>query len=91
MRRFGNKYLIAIIVFIIWMLFFDQNKVGNRYRLSSNLNNLKKQKEYYISETEQNLRTIERLNTDTAFLERFAREKYLMKRDNEAIYVIVKD
>lgn len=88
MSLFKNKYLITILAFAVWMLFFDQNKLGNRYRLNSNLKHLELQKEYYLHEIEQNRKLTEALNSDTAFLERFAREKYLMKRDNEDIYVL---
>lgn len=91
MRLIKNKYFISVLVFIGWMLFFDQNNFGNRYKLTSNLNNLKKQKAYYMSEIEQNQIMTHRLNHDTAFIEQFAREKYLLKRDNEDIYVIVRE
>ncbi len=91
MRLLKNKYFIAIMVFIIWMLFFDQNKIGNRYKLSSQLRQLEQQKEYYQQEIEQNKKLTHKLNHDSAYLERFAREKYLMKRDNEEIYVIVQE
>jgi cell division protein DivIC len=91
MRLIKNKYVITILIFFVWMLFFDQNNFGNRFKLTSNLNNLKKQKEYYLSEIEQNQSMTHRLNHDTAFIEQFAREKYLLKRDNEVIYVIVRE
>lgn len=91
MRLIKNKYFIAILLFIVWMLFFDQNNIGNRYRLTSKLNNLKQQKEYYLQEIEQNQIMTHRLRHDTAFIEQFAREKYLLKRDNEDIYVIVRE
>jgi cell division protein DivIC len=89
MRLFRNKYLITLIAFAIWMLFFDQNKLGNRHRLNTNLHNLKQQKEYYLQEIEKNRIMTEALRHDSAFLERFARENYLMKRDNEDVYVVV--
>lgn len=79
------------MVFIIWMLFFDQNKIGNRYKLSSQLKRLEQQKEYYQQEIEQNKNLTHKLNHDSAYLERFARERYLMKRDNEDIYVVVQE
>lgn len=91
MRLIKNKYFITILFFIVWMLFFDQNNIGNRYKLTSNLNNLKKQKAYYLSEIEQNQIMTDKLSHDTAFIEQFAREKYLLKRDNEDIYVIVRE
>ncbi len=91
MRLIKNKYFISILVFFVWMLFFDQNNFGNRYKLTSKLNNLKKQKAYYLSEIEQNQVMSDKLSHDTAFIEQFAREKYLLKRDNEDIYVIVRE
>ncbi len=91
MRLIKNKYFITILFFIVWMFFFDQNNIGNRYKLTSNLNNLKKQKAYYLGEIEQNEIMTDKLRHDTAFIEQFAREKYLLKRDNEDIYVIVRE
>lgn len=54
------------------------------------LNKLRADKTYYLAEIKNNRDAIEDLKTNKKSLERFAREKYLMKKDNEDVYVIVK-
>ena len=84
-----NKYFYTILGFLVWMLFFDKNNFIYQAKLSSDLNNLKNEKEYYLSEIESNNAATKELLTNIITLEKFAREKYLMKRDNEDIYIIV--
>ena len=86
-----NKYFYTLVFFMVWMLFFDQNRVSNQYKLQKNLSNLEAQKQFYLSEIENQTNIIEALERDTVLLEKYAREKYLMKRDNEVVYVIVKE
>jgi len=73
------------------MLFFDQENFITQYQLSQTLNDLQNKKEFYQTETENNLSIIEKLETDTAWLEKFAREKYFMKKDNEEVFVIIRE
>ncbi|MBU1370422.1 MAG: septum formation initiator family protein [Bacteroidetes bacterium] len=86
-----NKYFYTIIIFGVWILFFDQNRLTNQFRLQQNLSALKAQKDYYLQEIEQQNNITKALQNDTVMLEKLAREKYLMKRDKEVIYVIVKE
>ena len=85
----NNKYAITIIIFGIWMLFFDNNNFIAQVRLNSTHNELEMEKQYYISEIEKDRQATFELMTDTLTLEKFGREQYLMKRDNEDIYLIV--
>lgn len=71
------------------MVFFDQESFIEQYRLSSTLNGLKEQKAFYLEEIDKNEQTIETLEKDTASLEKYAREKYYMKRENEEVFVLV--
>ena len=89
LRSLNNKYAITIIVFGIWMLFFDNNNFIAQIRLSRSLNELEMEKQYYLSEIEKDRQATYELMTDTLTLEKFGREQYLMKRDNEDIYLIV--
>lgn len=91
LRLFHNKYFYTILVFVVWMVFFDQNKLHNQQRLHESLTRLEQQKLFFNREIEQNKKFSEAMSTDTALLEKFAREKYLMKRDNEDIYLVVKE
>lgn len=84
-----NKYAIALIVFFIWMLFFDRYSIINRFRIASDLQDLKEQESYYNSSIEADSIALKALDKDHSRLEEFAREKYLMKKDNEDIYLII--
>jgi len=86
-----NKFFIAGLIFLIWMIFFDQESFIDQIRLSSTLNNLENQKTYYEDEIENTREAINILENDTAHLEKYAREKYYMKKDNEDIFVIIEE
>ncbi|MCD4772173.1 MAG: septum formation inhibitor [Bacteroidales bacterium] len=86
-----NKYFYTILGFLVWMLLFDKNNFIYQAELSSDLNDFKNEKEYYINEIKINNSAIKELLTNATTLEKFAREKYLMKRDNEDIYIIVEE
>ena len=86
-----NKYAVALTAFFIWILFFDSNNIISQFRLVFNLNDLHKQKNFYLDEIEKDSTALYILKNDTASLEKFAREKYLMKRDNEDIFLIVEE
>ncbi len=91
-RHFVNhKYLYTILVFLVWMFFFDENKISKQYDLKARYLNLLNQKKYYLTEIKNNYKLSAALESDTLLLERIAREKYLMKRDNEIIYLIVNE
>ena len=84
-----NKYVIAILAFVVWMMFFDRNNFINQIRLVNTLKGLDEQKEFYQREIRKDSAELHRLKTDTTSLEKFAREKYLMKKENEDIYLII--
>lgn len=84
-----NKYFIAILVFGIWMLFFDRNSMVHRYKQQRTLMKHQQEKEFYLSEIEKDSIALHELSSDTQNLIRFAREKYLMKKDEEDIFLII--
>ena len=86
-----NKYLIAGIAFLTWMLFFDRNDLMSQYDYRQQLNKLEAEKNFYTTETEKTVKDLTELTTDRAKLEKFAREKYLMKKENEDVFVVVKE
>jgi cell division protein FtsB len=90
-RLIRHKYLLAFSVFAIWMLFFDHYNMIEQYRLRSGLKKLKEEKAYYLREIENAEKDYNELFTNSASLEKFAREKYLMKKENEDIFVIVEE
>lgn len=75
----------------MWMMFFDRNDLLSQYEYRSQLNKLKQEKEFYIKETDQVRTDLTELTTNKERLEKFAREKYLMKKDNEDVYVIIRE
>ena len=85
-----NKYLIVVVAFLIWMAFFDANRVATHINLSKELSEVTAEKEFYISEIKKDKKRSEDLLSDDN-LERYAREKHLMKRDNEDIYLIIRE
>jgi len=85
-----NKYTIATIAFLVWMLFFDRNDLTSQYKYQTQLKKLKQEKEFYIKETAIAKTDLEELTSNLARLQKFAREKYFMKKENEDVFVIEK-
>jgi cell division protein FtsB len=71
------------------MLFFDQNDIISQIELKQQLNNVVSKREYYKKQIKETRSDLENLLNDNEKLERFARERYLMKKPNEEIFVIV--
>jgi len=85
-----NKiYLGIILFFLVWMLFFDEYNWIRIRRDSLKYKALKKESEYLQKKIETDKASLKALKTDTSELEKFAREKYLMKKENEDVYVII--
>ncbi len=87
----GNKYLVTLILFAVWVMFFDRNNLMDRYRLIREVNQLNKDKVYYKERIFEDSARLEELKTSPDNLEKFAREQYLMKKDNEDIFIIVEE
>src|ERR1700744_4816889 len=88
---FKNKFFWVTAAFLVWMLFFDKNDLLSQYESRQQLNKLKEEKAFYTNETAKVNKDLDELTSNPEQLEKFAREKYLMKRSNEDVYVIVKD
>jgi len=84
-----NKYITSTLLLFIWICFFDRNDLISEVRLVNKINYLKTEKRYYQQQTDMATEELKELQTNPANLEKFAREKYLMKKDNEDVYVIV--
>jgi len=89
LKLLKNKYFLVIVGLFFWLLYFDKNDVFTQYELIKKCNKLNSEKEYYIAEIENNKKEVEELQSNLKSLETFAREKYLMKRDNEDVFVFV--
>ncbi len=84
-----NKYFLVIVGLIVWLLYFDKNDVFTQFDLIKKCNKLKTERDYYIAEIAENKNEIRELQNNKESLETFAREKYLMKKDNEDVFVFV--
>ena len=77
------------MAFIVWMLFFDRNDLASQYEYRTQVQKLEEEKAFYISEIEKADTELKELTTNIQSLEKFARERYYMKRENEDVYVVV--
>ena len=83
-----NKYILCGAGFIIWMLFFDPRDIYSQLKYTRELNELKTSKSYYQKEIAKEAAELEQLKTNPATLEKYAREKYMMKRENEDLFLV---
>ena len=85
-----NKYFVVTAAFLVYVLIFDSNNLATQLRLRRDLQKLQAEKQFYLDEIRKDKAAVEVLMTDERNLERFAREKYLMKRDDEDVYLIIR-
>ena len=85
-----NKFLIAGVAFVLWIIFFDENDLILKGRRNAELRELKQSKAFYIQEIAKERKALEELRSNPAPIEKFAREQYMMKRDNEELFIIQK-
>ena len=85
----SNFYVLASLSFLVWMLFIDSYGVTTQWRLTKQLWELEDQKEYYKQKKTQIQQERNALFSNPELLEKFAREKYLMKKPTEDLYVVV--
>lgn len=83
-----NKYVIALGIFAAIMLFFDKNDVFTQSARNKQLKELQNSKQYYTERITAERKDLEQLKSNPGTLEKYAREKYLMKRDNEDLFLI---
>jgi cell division protein FtsB len=85
-----NKYLITLLLFGVWIIFFDKHNLVDRYKSKEHLNQLKKDTVFYQSKIRSDREKMKLLKTNPQNLERFAREQYLMKSPDEDVFIILK-
>jgi cell division protein FtsB len=83
-----NKFFIAFAAFTVWMLFFDEKDVFTMHHHRQELNDLQQSKKYYTDQINKERIELENLKNNPAILEKYARENYYMKRDNEDLFLI---
>ena len=87
-RIITNKYLIAVAVFVVMMVFFDENNLFVQFDRKRQLNELLTQKAYYEKQIDTTNRELNELQKSPESVEKFVREHYMMKRDNEDVFVV---
>lgn len=85
----SNFYIISSLLFLFWMIFIDSNSIPTHIKLSQKLYDLEDQKEFYLEKKQQIKAEREELMSNPELLEKFARERYFMKKQSEDLYVIV--
>ena len=85
---FRNKILLASLFFLIWMLFFDRNDMFTQMERRSELDELRQSKQYFEKQIAENRKFSKDLQFNASAIEKYAREKYLMKRENEDLFII---
>ena len=84
-----NRYFLTLLAFLVWIIIFDNNNLLQRYHYMKNLRQLEKDRDYFKERIDEDHRKLNELKTSNDNLEKFAREQYFMKKDNEDIYIIV--
>lgn len=82
-----NTYILVLTLFVIWMAFFDTNSLLIHRELQQEINKLEQQKQFLKIEIEKDKKALEKLSNPEE-LEKYAREKYYMKKDGEEIFLI---
>jgi cell division protein DivIC len=85
-----NKYFLATSLFVIWMLFFDRNDMFTQLGRKSDLREIEESKEYFAQKIAEGKKFSMDMRSNADAVEKFAREKYLMKRENEDLFLIQK-
>lgn len=85
------KYILVLIIFLVFIIFLDNNNLIKLRKYKKELNTAKEQNEYYKQKIKEDSLEIQKLKRDKEQLELYARKTYFFKKDNETIFLIVKD
>ncbi len=88
-NRFNNFYALFGTIFVLWMLFFDSNDMYDQYLLNKKISQLEVDRHFYQKNIVELKKEMKELQTSPKQLEKFAREKYKMKKPKEDVFVIV--
>lgn len=90
-RLSKNFFFITSTLFLVWMLFFDSNDLFLQYQRTNKLHQQEAKREFYLSKIEEVKADRMELLSDEALLEKYAREKYLMRKPTEDLYIVVNE
>ncbi len=88
LQRFSGYQILAIVALIVYAFFFGDSSLFFRWNNEEEIRNLKKQIEYYEAETKSKQERLNQLNSNAGDMEKYAREKYFMKKENEDVFVL---
>jgi cell division protein FtsB len=88
---FKNKFFLVAVAFVVWMTFFDKNDLLSQYQYHQEVTKLQEERDFYKDQNVKVAKDLDELTSDPQKLEKFAREKYLMRKDNEDVFVVVKE
>jgi len=83
-----NKYFLAISFFVVWMLFFDVKDLATDFQRRAKLRELQKTERHLALMIRETRNELNLLKTNAQTIEKYAREKYMMKKDNEDLFII---
>ncbi len=84
-------YFIITLLFVLWMLVFDRNDVFTQYKMRAKLKQLESERDYYLEKISEVEKDKSELFSSSQLIEKFAREKYLMKKPTEDVYIVVEE
>jgi cell division protein FtsB len=90
-KLFRNKWFVATALFLLWIVFFDENSIVSHQQNKQRLRELKQQEKYYRNRIEIDRQKLEDLKAGEKKLEKFAREQYFMAKPDEEVFVIIDD
>lgn len=87
----SNKFVIASILFLTWIIFFDENSIVSHQKNRRQLNELIQQRQYYKERIASDRQKLQDLNKGKEELEKFAREQYYMSKPDEDVFIVVEE
>ncbi|MBP1663081.1 MAG: Septum formation initiator [Bacteroidetes bacterium] len=85
---FLNKYVITLVAFFVFLIFFDNNNLINRWQTARRIRGMEKEINFYQSEIDKNRKKMNEMQTSDKSLEKYAREQYYLKKDSEDVFII---
>lgn len=83
-----NKFFLVFVLFLVWLSFFDKNNLLYQRKLNKQISGMENRKAYFEEEIEKLIEQQKELNSDRSSLEKYAREKFLMKEPSETVFII---
>lgn len=84
------KYIVVVLLFIVWVGFLDVHNFSDQIKYRMKIREMKDEKAYYLDKIQEDSTRLHELNTSDENLEKYAREKYYMKKKGEEIFLVKK-